>query len=163
MTPFYVFLAFSAVLWLVQLAKNKKKSEKRESFAQGRSAEMTADEVRVKEISEILDRALKTKEVRKDVSTEGRENRENRESWQSRENRQNRQMTDIRKWAQGMALEDDEHDWLAREMREEAQAYRRVSEMFQMKMSHAANCQAEALRLEHEANCDAAALRRESV
>lgn len=61
----------------------------------------------------------------------------------------------------GTVLEDDEHDWLAEQLREEERAYRRVSAMFQLKMSHAMNCNADRLRYEHENNCAAEQLRRD--
>ena len=52
-------------------------------------------------------------------------------------------------------LEDDSNDWLARQLEEERKAYRAVSEMFEVRLSHMANCQAENLRLEHTLHCDA--------
>jgi len=52
-------------------------------------------------------------------------------------------------------LQDEKHDWLARQLEEERKSYREVSEMFQMKMSHLNSCAAENNRLEHSLNCAA--------
>lgn len=60
-----------------------------------------------------------------------------------------REKTNIREW------EDRRNDWLARQMADERQAQRRVSEMFQLKMEHKYNCDAEMLKQFHESHCDA--------
>lgn len=51
--------------------------------------------------------------------------------------------------------EDRRGDWLARQMAEEKAAQRRVSEMFQLKLEHRYNCDAEMLKQFHESHCDA--------
>ena len=60
-----------------------------------------------------------------------------------------RERINIRGW------EDRRNDWLARQMAEERAAARRMSEMFQMKLEHRYNCEAEMLKQFHEARCDA--------
>ena len=60
-----------------------------------------------------------------------------------------REKINIRGW------EDRRNDWLARQMAEERVAQRRMSEMFQMKMEHRYNCEAEMLKQFHETRCDA--------
>lgn len=60
-----------------------------------------------------------------------------------------REKTNIREW------EDRRNDWLARQMDDERQAQRRMSEMFQLKMEHRYNCDAEMLKQFHESRCDA--------
>lgn len=56
----------------------------------------------------------------------------------------------------GMILKDDRNnDWLAMQLREEARARIRVSDMFQMKLEHSNKCEAEFIRRFHESNCDA--------
>ena len=60
-----------------------------------------------------------------------------------------REKINIRGW------EDRRNDWLARQMAEERVAQRRMSEMFQMKMEHRYNCEAEMLKQFHEARCEA--------
>lgn len=60
-----------------------------------------------------------------------------------------REKINIRGW------EDRRGDWLARQMEDERQAQRRVSEMFQLKMQHKYNCDAEMLKQFHESHCDA--------
>ena len=52
-------------------------------------------------------------------------------------------------------MDDREHDWLAGQLREEKAAKRRMSDMFELKAYHAANCDAETLKRFHAANCDA--------
>ena len=52
-------------------------------------------------------------------------------------------------------MDDRDHDWLARQLRDERAAKRKMSEMFDLKREHANNCDAEALKRFHEANCDA--------
>lgn len=52
-------------------------------------------------------------------------------------------------------MEDRNHDWLAKQLAEERIAYFRTSAMFDLKMSHAANCDAAKLRDQHERSCDA--------
>ncbi len=51
--------------------------------------------------------------------------------------------------------EDRKNDWLARQMAEERVAARRMSEMFQLKLEHRYNCEAEMLKQFHEARCSA--------
>ena len=53
------------------------------------------------------------------------------------------------------SIEDREHDWLARQLREEAASERRFSAMYGLKQAHKANCPARNLRDEHRRNCDA--------
>ena len=53
-------------------------------------------------------------------------------------------------------LKDDRNnDWLAKQMREERSALNAMSEMFGLKLSHMANCEARNIRKEHHDNCDA--------
>ena len=55
-----------------------------------------------------------------------------------------------------MTLRDDRsNDWMAKQLREEAQSMVRVSEMFQLKQAHMNNCDAEFIRRFHESGCDA--------
>lgn len=51
--------------------------------------------------------------------------------------------------------EDRRHDWLADQMADERQAQKRMSEMFQLKLEHRYNCEAEMLKQFHESHCDA--------
>ncbi len=60
-----------------------------------------------------------------------------------------REKIDIGSW------EDRKNDWLARQMAEERIARKRVSDMFQMKMEHKYNCEAEMLKQFHEVRCNA--------
>ncbi len=60
-----------------------------------------------------------------------------------------REKINIRGW------EDRKGDWLARQMAEERVAQKRMSEMFQLKMEHRYNCEAEMMKQFHEASCDA--------
>ena len=53
------------------------------------------------------------------------------------------------------SIEDREHDWLARQLREEAASEKRFSAMYGLKQAHKANCPARSLREEHRSNCDA--------
>jgi len=68
----------------------------------------------------------------------------------------------VAKVSDGFTLQDTKHDWLAGQLAEEQRAYRAVSEMFQVKMSHLSNCRAENLRLDHVLNCDARKLAEDS-
>ncbi len=52
-------------------------------------------------------------------------------------------------------MDDREHDWLARQLRDERVAKYKMSEMFELKREHAANCDAEMLKRFHAENCDA--------
>lgn len=52
-------------------------------------------------------------------------------------------------------MEDRQHDWLARQLAEERVAYRRMSDMFELKRSHEASCDARSIQMEHEEHCDA--------
>lgn len=52
-------------------------------------------------------------------------------------------------------MDDREHDWLAGQLRDERAAKRRMSDMFDLKMEHSRNCEAEMLRQFHTAHCDA--------
>lgn len=57
---------------------------------------------------------------------------------------------------EGIILKDDRNnDWLAMQLREEAKAVARISDMFQMKIEHSNKCEAEFIRRFHESNCDA--------
>ena len=51
--------------------------------------------------------------------------------------------------------EDRKHDWLAKQREEERVAKNRMSDMFQMKMEHQNQCDAEMLKQFHAVNCDA--------
>ena len=52
---------------------------------------------------------------------------------------------------EGIILKDDRNnDWLAMQLREEAKARVRVSDMFQMKIEHSNKCDAEFIRRFHE-------------
>ena len=56
----------------------------------------------------------------------------------------------------GMSLADDRSsDWLAMQLKEEERAMVRISDMFQLKRQHSANCDAEFIKRFHESNCDA--------
>ncbi len=52
-------------------------------------------------------------------------------------------------------MDDREHDWLARQLAEERIAKKRMSDMFELRKEHAANCDAHNLKAEHMNNCDA--------
>ena len=52
-------------------------------------------------------------------------------------------------------MEDREHDWLARQLAEERRALKRMSEMFDIKISRSKSWDAEALRRFHAENCSA--------
>ncbi len=52
-------------------------------------------------------------------------------------------------------MDDREHDWLAGQLRDERVAKKRMSDMFDLKVEHSHNCEAEMLRSFHAANCDA--------
>lgn len=60
-----------------------------------------------------------------------------------------REKANVRDW------EDRRGDWLARQMADEKAAQRRMSEMFQLKLEHKYNCDAEMLKQFHESHCDA--------
>ncbi len=51
--------------------------------------------------------------------------------------------------------DDRRNDWLAKQLREEHEAFKRTSAMFDLKIEHAASCDAEKIRIEHQAACDA--------
>ena len=51
--------------------------------------------------------------------------------------------------------EDRDSDWLARQMADERVAKKRMSEMFQLKLEHRYNCDAEMLKQFHESHCEA--------
>ena len=56
----------------------------------------------------------------------------------------------------GISMKDDRSsDWLARQLKEEAYALSRVSDMFQLKQQHANKCDAEFIKRFHESSCDA--------
>lgn len=55
-----------------------------------------------------------------------------------------------------LTLKDDRSsDWMAKQLREEAVAMAKVSDMFQLKQAHMNNCDAEFIRRFHESECDA--------
>jgi hypothetical protein len=57
---------------------------------------------------------------------------------------------------ESMTLKDDRsNDWMARQLRDEAIAMAKVSDMFKLKQSHMNNCDAEFIKRFHESNCDA--------
>lgn len=57
---------------------------------------------------------------------------------------------------ESMTLKDDRsNDWMARQLRDEAVAMAKVSDMFKLKQSHMNNCDAEFIKRFHESNCDA--------
>lgn len=56
----------------------------------------------------------------------------------------------------GSTLRDDRtNDWLARQLREEHTAFKAASDMFGLKIEHAAHCDARLLKNYHHLNCDA--------
>lgn len=56
----------------------------------------------------------------------------------------------------GSTLRDDRNnDWLANQLRDEHRAFKEVSDMFGLKIEHAAHCDARLLRNYHHLNCDA--------
>ncbi|HCM92413.1 MAG TPA: hypothetical protein DIS78_07610 [Lachnospiraceae bacterium] len=60
------------------------------------------------------------------------------------------------KMENSLTLKDDRSsDWMAKQLREEAVAMARVSDMFQLKQDHKNNCEAEFIRRFHESACDA--------
>lgn len=61
-----------------------------------------------------------------------------------------------------MTVHDNANDWLSQQLRDERRALRETSAMFEMKMSHMKNCDAELLRSLHEKDCDAEKLRKAS-
>lgn len=57
---------------------------------------------------------------------------------------------------ESMTLKDDRsNDWMAKQLRDEALAMARVSDMFKLKQSHMSNCDADFIKRFHESNCDA--------
>lgn len=77
-------------------------------------------------------------------------------SGQANGNKRNIQVKKNRNTGDGMILKDDRNnDWLAGQLREEARAKARISDMFQMKIDHANNCEAEFIKRFHESVCDA--------
>lgn len=63
------------------------------------------------------------------------------------------------KEAPDKSLKDDiGNDWLARQLREEHEAFKRTSEMFNLKIEHASHCDARLIKKQHYANCDADAV-----
>lgn len=57
-------------------------------------------------------------------------------------------------------MENRKNDWLTRQLNEERIAKKRMSEMFNLKQEHAANCDASHVRIEHYNNCDAGGIDR---
>ncbi len=56
----------------------------------------------------------------------------------------------------GMTLMDDRaNDWMAKQLKDEAIAMVKVSDMFKIKQEHANKCDAEFIRRFHESTCDA--------
>lgn len=56
----------------------------------------------------------------------------------------------------GMTLMDDRaNDWMAKQLKDEAIAMVKVSDMFNIKQEHANKCDAEFIRRFHESTCDA--------
>ena len=51
--------------------------------------------------------------------------------------------------------EDRKGDWLAKQIAEEKISEKRMSEMFQLKLEHRYNCEAEMMKQFHEGACDA--------
>lgn len=51
--------------------------------------------------------------------------------------------------------DDKENDWLARQLREEHNAFKLTSDMFDLKIEHASHCDAKILEQFHRRNCDA--------
>jgi hypothetical protein len=71
-------------------------------------------------------------------------------------NAANANKTVLLKKHDGMTLQDDRNsDWMAMQLREEARAMARVSEMFKLKQQHMNNCDAEFIKRFHESSCDA--------
>lgn len=53
-------------------------------------------------------------------------------------------------------LRDDRtNDWLARQLRDEHTAFKKVSDMFGLKIEHSSHCDAQLLKNYHHLNCDA--------
>ena len=60
------------------------------------------------------------------------------------------------KQQESLSMKDDRtNDWMARQLRDEALAMTKVSDMFMLKQSHMNNCDAEFIRRFHESSCDA--------
>lgn len=55
-------------------------------------------------------------------------------------------------------LDDRENDWLANQLREEHRAFRRTSDMFDLKIEHVSHCDSKLLANYHHINCDANAI-----
>ncbi|MCR4806487.1 MAG: hypothetical protein K5857_02315 [Lachnospiraceae bacterium] len=108
--------------------------------------------------------ALVVSTIKKKVGTQGRRNTGNRDNsavnnfseMVSHYNSVNKRTAVNLKEQQGMTLRDDRsNDWMARQLRDEAIALVKVSDMFKLKQSHLNNCDAEFIKRFHESNCDA--------
>ena len=56
----------------------------------------------------------------------------------------------------GMTLADDRaNDWMARQLKDEAVAMAKVSDMFKIRQEHMNKCDAEFIKRFHESSCDA--------
>ncbi len=56
--------------------------------------------------------------------------------------------------------DDKRNDWLARQLREEHQAFKATSEMFDLKIEHASHCDAKLIEQFHRKYCDASGIDR---
>ncbi len=55
-----------------------------------------------------------------------------------------------------LALKDDRgNDWMAKQLREEHVAFKKTSDMFNLKIEHASSCDAQMLAQFHASHCDA--------
>lgn len=52
-------------------------------------------------------------------------------------------------------MDDRENDWLANQLREEHKAFRKTSDMFDLKIEHVSHCDSRLLANYHHINCDA--------
>ena len=92
----------------------------------------------------------------RNTGNKGNLNANNFSEMVSHYNSVNKRTTVNLKDQQGMTLKDDRsNDWMARQLRDEAIAMVKVSDMFKLKQSHSSNCDAEFIRRFHESNCDA--------
>ncbi len=57
-----------------------------------------------------------------------------------------------------LMMEDRNNDWLAKQLRDESRSREIVSEMFQLKMHHQNNCDAEFIKRFHSSKCDASGI-----
>ena len=63
-------------------------------------------------------------------------------------------------WGETPLIRDDANDWLSQQLREEERLLKKTSDMFDLKMSHRADCDAGRLKTEHAEHCDADGLKK---